>query len=132
MTPDILSHNQVLLIIIACLRYFSRTEDLKRRFVSVWSCEKFCSFVFSLLSGQEKGFDKTLCISARTYGGLNHIRFAELGKEVSQSSDKIVKVQIWCRYWTLGCSNGYSREIFQYDKSQNLTSYETNDKHQMF
>ena len=82
MTPDILFHNQVLLIIIACLRYFSRTEDLKR-FVSVWSCEKFCSFVFSLLSSQKKGFDKTLRVSQRTYGGLNHIRFAELGKEVS-------------------------------------------------
>ena len=78
MTPDILFHNQVLLIIIACLRYFSRA------FVSVWSCEKFCSFVFSHFSGQEKGFDKTLCISPRTYDGLNHIRFAELGKEVSQ------------------------------------------------
>ena len=65
------------------LRYFSRTEDLKR-FVLIWSCEKFCSFVFSLLSGQEKGFDKTLYVSPRTYGGLNHIRFAELGKEVSQ------------------------------------------------
>ena len=83
MTPDILFHNQVLLIIMACLKYFSRTEDLKR-FVSVWSCEKFCSFVFSLLSGQEKGFDKTLCISQRTHGGLNHIIFTELGKEVSQ------------------------------------------------
>ena len=83
MTPDILFHNQVLLIIIACVRYFSRTEDLKR-FVSVWSCEKFCSFMFSLLSGQEKGFDKTVSVSTRTYGGLNHIRFAELGKEVSQ------------------------------------------------
>ena len=45
---------------------------------------KFFSFVFSLLSGQEKGFDKTLCVSPRTYGGSNHIRFAELGKEVSQ------------------------------------------------
>ena len=83
MIPDILFHNQVLLIIIACLRYFSRTDDLKR-FVSVWSFEKFCPFVFSLLFGQEKGFDKTLCISPCTYGGLNHIRFAELGKEVSQ------------------------------------------------
>ena len=83
MTPDILFHNQVLLIIIACLRYFSRREDLKR-FVSVWSGEKFCSFAFSPLSGQEKGFDKTLCVSPRTYDGLNHIRFAELGKEVSQ------------------------------------------------
>ena len=83
MTPDILLHKQVLLMIIAYVRYFSRTEDLKR-FVSVWSCEKFCSFVFSLLSGQEKGFDKTLCVSPRTYGELNHIRFAELGKEVSQ------------------------------------------------
>ena len=59
MTTDILFHNQVLLIIIACLRYLSRAEDLKR-FVSVWSCEKFCAFVFSLLSGQKKGFDKTL------------------------------------------------------------------------
>ena len=79
MTPEILFHNQVLLIINACLTYFSRTEDLKR-FISV------CSFVFSLslLSGQEKGFDKMLCVSSRTYGGLNHIRFAELGKEVSQ------------------------------------------------
>ena len=83
MTPDILFHNHVLLITIACLRYFSRTENLTR-FVSVWSCEKFCSFLFSLLSGQEKGFDKKLCVSPRTYGGLNHIRFAELGKEVSQ------------------------------------------------
>ena len=83
MTPDILFHNKVLLIIIACLRYFSRKEDLKR-FVSVWSCEKFCSFVFSLLSGQEKGFDKTLSVSRRTYGGLKHIRFAESCKEVSQ------------------------------------------------
>ena len=83
MTPDILFHNQVLLIIITCVRYFSRTEDLKR-FVSVWSCEKFCSFVFSLLSGKEKGFDKTFCVSPRTCGGSNHIRFAELGKEVSQ------------------------------------------------
>ena len=83
MTPDILFHNQVLLIIIACLRYFSRTDDLKR-FVSVWPCEKFYSFVFSLLSGQEKGFEKTLCVSPRTYGGLNHIRFAELGKQISQ------------------------------------------------
>ena len=83
MTPDIPFHNQVLLIIIACLRYFSRTEDLKR-FVSVWSCEMFCSFLFSLLFGQEKGFDKMLCVSPRTYGGLNHIRFAEIGKEVSQ------------------------------------------------
>ena len=83
MTPDILFHNQVLLIIIACLRYFSRTEDLKR-FVSVWPCGKFCSFVFSLLSGQEKVFDKTLFVSPRTYGGLNHIRFAELSKEDSQ------------------------------------------------
>ena len=83
MTPDILFHNQVLLIINACLRYFSRTEDLKR-FVSVWSCEKFCSFVFSLVSGQEKGFDKMLCVSPHAFGGLNHIRFAELDKEVSQ------------------------------------------------
>ena len=61
----------------------SRTEDLER-FVSVSSCEKFCSSVFSLLSGQEKGFDKTLCVPPHTYGGLNHIRFAELDKEVSQ------------------------------------------------
>ena len=83
MTPDILFRDQVLLIIIACLRYFSRNRGLKR-FVSVWSCEMFCSFVFSLLSGQEKGFDEMLCVSPRTYGGLNHIRFAELGKEVSQ------------------------------------------------
>ena len=83
MTSDILFHSQVLLIIIACLRYFSKTEDLIR-FVSLWSCEKFCSFAFSLLSGQEKGFDKTLRVSPRTYGGVNHIRFAELGKEVSQ------------------------------------------------
>ena len=81
MTPTFCFITKVLLIIIVCVRYFSRTEDLER-FVSVWSCEKFCSFVFSLLSGQEKGFDKTLCISPRTYGGLNHIRFAELGKEV--------------------------------------------------
>ena len=88
MTPDILFDNKILLIIIACLRYFSRTEDLKR-FVSVWSCEKFCSFVFSLLSGQEKGFDKTLCVSLRTYGGLNHIMFA---KKFHKFSDKIVKV----------------------------------------
>ena len=80
MTPEILFYTHVLLIIIA--RYFSRTDDLKR-FVSVWSCEKFCSLVFSLLSGQEKGFDNKLCVSPRTYGGLNHIRFAELGKEVS-------------------------------------------------
>ena len=36
--------------------------------------------MFAPLSGQEKRFDKTLCISPRTYGGLNHIRFAELGK----------------------------------------------------
>ena len=83
MTPDILFHSQVFLIIIDCLKYFSRTEDLKR-FVPVWSCEKFCSFVFSVLFGQEKGFEKTLCVSPRTYGGSNHIRFAELGKEVSQ------------------------------------------------
>ena len=83
MTPNILFHNQVLLIIIACVRYFNRTEDLKR-FISVWSSEKFCSFVFSLLSGQEKGFDKKLCVSQRTNGGLNHIRLAELGKEVSE------------------------------------------------
>ena len=73
------TYNKVLLIIIVCLRYFlSRTED------SIWFCEKFCSFVFSLLSGEEKGFDKTLCISPHTYGGSNHIMFAELGKEVSQ------------------------------------------------
>ena len=39
--------------------------------------------MFSLLSSQEKGFDKRLYISLRTYGGLNHIRFAKLGKEVS-------------------------------------------------
>ena len=26
-------------------------------------------FSLSLLSGQEKGFDKTLCVSPRTYGG---------------------------------------------------------------
>ena len=83
MAPDILFPNKVLLIIIACLRYFSRTEELKR-FVSVWFREKFCPFVFSLLSGQEEGFDKTLCVSPRTYGGLNHIKFAKLGKEVSQ------------------------------------------------
>ena len=83
MTPGILFHNQVLLIIIACLRYFSGTENLKR-FVSVWSCEQFCSFVFLILPSQEKGFDKRLCVSPRTYGGLNHIRFADLGKEVSQ------------------------------------------------
>ena len=83
MTPDILFHCQALLIIIACLRNFSRTEDLKR-FVSVWSCEKFCSFAFSLLSGQQKGFDKTLGVSPRTYDGLNHIGFAKLGKEASQ------------------------------------------------
>ena len=83
MTLDILFHNQVLLIIIACLRYLSRTENFKR-FVAVWFCETFCSFVFLLLSGQEKGFDKTLCVSPCTYGGLNHIRFAELGKEASQ------------------------------------------------
>ena len=57
MTPDILFHNHVLLIIIDCLRYFNRTEDLKR-FVSVWSCEKFCSFVFSLLSGKRKTFTR--------------------------------------------------------------------------
>ena len=82
MTPDILFHNQVLLIVIACLRYFSRTEDLKDS--SQFGLVK--SFVLSCFhfSGQENGFDKTLCISPRTYGGLNHIRFAELGKEVSQ------------------------------------------------
>ena len=85
MTPNILFHNQVLLIIIACVRYFSRTEDLERfEFISVWFCEKFCSFSFSLLSGQEKGFDKTLCISPCTYVGSNDIRLAEIGKEVSQ------------------------------------------------
>ena len=83
MNPDILFHNQALLIIIACLRYLGRTEDVKR-FVSVWSCEKFGSLVFSLSSGQKKGFDKTLCVSPRTYDGSNRIRFAELGKEVSQ------------------------------------------------
>ena len=83
MTPDIPFHNQVLLMIIACSRYFSRTEDLKR-FVSVLSCEKFCSLLFLLLSGQEKSFDKMLCVSPRTYSGLNHIRFAEVGKEVSK------------------------------------------------
>ena len=83
MTPDILFHNQVLLIIIACLRYFSRTEDLKdsSQFGLVKSVVLSC---FSLLSGQEKGFDKTLCGSPRTYGGSNHIRFAALGKEVSE------------------------------------------------
>ena len=57
--PDILFHNQVLLV-IACLRHFSKTEDLKR-FLSVWSFEKFCFFVFFVFfSGQKKGFDKTL------------------------------------------------------------------------
>ena len=40
--------------------------------------------MFSLVSGQEKGFDKMLCISPHTYGGLNHIRLAESVKEVSQ------------------------------------------------
>ena len=61
---DILFHSQVLLIIIACLRYFSGTEDLKR-FISVWSCEEFCSFVLTFSPGQEKGFDKMLCVSQR-------------------------------------------------------------------
>ena len=88
MTPDILFLTK---FIIACLKYSSRTDDLKR-FVSVWSCEKFCSFVFSLVSGQEKGFDKTPCVSPHAYGGLNHIRFAELVKKFHRFSDKIVKV----------------------------------------
>ena len=90
MTPDTLFHNQVLLIIIACLRYFSRAADSKR-LVSVWSYEKSNSFI-SVLCGQEKGFDKTLCVTPCTYGGSNHIRFAELGKEVLQFRDKLVKV----------------------------------------
>ena len=55
--PDILFHNQVLLIIIACLKYYSRAEDLKR-FVSVWSCEKFCSFVFSLFLVKRKALTR--------------------------------------------------------------------------
>ena len=73
-TPDILFHNQVLLV-IACLTHFSKTEDLKR-FLSVWSFEKLCSFVFSLLSGQKEGFDKTLT--------FHQCRIRQLGKEVSQ------------------------------------------------
>ena len=82
MTPDIVFHNQVLLIIIACLRYFSRTEDLQR-FVSVWSCEKFCYFVFSLLLVKRTALT-TRSPYHHTHGGLHHIRFAELGKEVSE------------------------------------------------
>ena len=83
MTPDILFHNQVLLIIIASLKYFSRTEDLKeiRLSLVLWKVLLFRVLTFT---GQEKGFDKTLWVSPRTYGGLNYIRFAELGKEVSQ------------------------------------------------
>ena len=69
----------------ASLRYFSRAKNLKR-LVSVWSCNNLCSFLFlsSILCCQEKGFDKTLCVSPSTYRGSNHIRFAESGKEVLQ------------------------------------------------
>ena len=78
MTPEILFHNQVLLIIIACLKYFSRTEDLKD--LSQFGLVK--SFVLSYFHFYlvKKGFDKRLCISPCIYGGSNHIRFAELSK----------------------------------------------------
>ena len=58
--------------------------------------------MFSLLSGQEKAFDKTLCVLPRTYGGLNHIRFAELSKEVHKFSEGVDLVQIlgiWLLQW---------------------------------
>ena len=56
MTPNILFQNQVLLV-LAWLRHFSKTEDLKR-FLSVWSFESFVLSCFHFYLVKRKALTK--------------------------------------------------------------------------